>query len=196
VIDYFVKFIPVMICQIPYLIASFTAGASGAQFNPANPNPLADVSLAMKITYLVALAGQLGVSIVYDTWMVGKYQATIGKMAIGAVVVNPDGSRVTYGKSFGRWAAKKLLNWTIIMVVLMVPMVLIGFLAIGGVMGSDGNSPDADGLIGVVVLMVGSLLVLYPLALFPFWMCGMDGEKRALHDRVCATRVVKKRVSG
>jgi hypothetical protein len=27
---------------------------------------------------------------------------------------------------------------------------------------------------------------------FPWWMAGPDKEKRALHDRICATRVVWK----
>jgi len=191
-IDYFVKFIPVLICQIPYLIAS---GFAGVEVEPEDPNPFSIWTTAMLLTYMLAMGGQLVISVFYDTWMVGKYQATVGKMAIGAVVVNPDGSRVTYGKSFGRWAAKKLLNWTITMAVLVIPMVLIGFIAFGSSMGG-GESPDPDKVIGLMVLIVGSMLVLYPLGLFPFWMCGLDAKKRALHDRVCATRVVKKRVSG
>ena len=196
VIDYFVKIIPIMLCQIPYFMAAFAAGASGVEIDPDNPNPFTVWTTAMIVTYLIAMVGQLAISIFYDTWMVGKYQATVGKMAIGAVVVNPDGSRVTYGRSFGRWAAKKLLNGTIVMTVLMVPMILVWLIAIGGIMGGDVKSLDTDGLIGIVGLMLGSLMVLYPLALFPFWMCGLDAEKRGLHDRVCATRVVKQRVSG
>ena len=82
------------------------------------------------------------------------------------------------------------------MVVLMVPLVLIGIFAVGSATGGNGGAPDPEVLIGMLGLMIGSLLVLYPLALFPFWMCGMDEEKRALYDRVCATRVVKKRISG
>jgi uncharacterized RDD family membrane protein YckC len=69
-------------------------------------------------------------------------------------------------------------------------------LAVGSTLGSSGNSSNPEALLGMMVLIFGSLLVLYPLALFPYWMCGLDKEKRTLHDRVCATRVVKKKVTG
>lgn len=197
VIDYFVKLIPSMLCQVPYLIASFMAAASGSETATDEANPLGIWTAAMVATYLVALLGQLGVSIFYDTWMVGKYQATVGKMAIGAVVVNPDGSRVGYGKSFGRWAAKKMLNNTILMAIIMVPIVVVAVVVGVGAGGafSEGAPPDPSALAGMIFLMLGGAAVFYPLGLFPFWMCGLDREKRTLHDRVCATRVVKKRVS-
>ncbi len=194
-IDYFVKLIPSMICQVPYFIASFMTASSGSPSASEDINPLGVWTAAMVATYLLALFGQMGVSIFYETWMVGKYQATVGKMAIGALVVNPDGSRVGYGKSFGRWAAKKMLNNTILMVVVMVPVA--GIALVGGVGGalSEGASADPSAFAGLILLMFVGIAVFYPLGLFPFWMCGLDKEKRTLHDRVCATRVVKKRVS-
>jgi len=194
-IDYFVKIIPSMLCQVPYFVASFMAAASGTQTGADDLNPLGAWTAAMVATYLLALLGQLGVSIFYDTWMVGKYQATVGKMAIGAVVVNPDGSRVGYGKSFGRWAAKKMLNNAILMAIIMIPIAVIAMVAgVGGAL-SEGGPVDPGALAAMVFLMFGAAAVFYPLGLFPFWMCGLDREKRTLHDRVCATRVVKKRVS-
>ncbi len=193
VIDYFVKIIPVMLCQIPYYIALFANEAAGKGMDPENPDPLSMWTAGVIAAYALALVGQLSISIFYDTWMVGKYQATVGKMAIGAVVVNPDGGRITYGRSFGRWAAKKLLNGTIVMTAVMVPVILFAVIGAGSMAGK-GSSVDPEGMIGMMVLMFGSVLVLYPLALFPYWMCGRDAEKRTLHDRVCATRVVKKKV--
>jgi uncharacterized RDD family membrane protein YckC len=66
--------------------------------------------------------------------MIGRYAATLGKMACGLRVVMSDGGKVTYGRSLGRHFAK----------------LLSGFMA------------------------------------------GFDDEKRALHDRICDTRVIKK----
>jgi uncharacterized RDD family membrane protein YckC len=77
----------------------------------------------------------------YETWMIGRYAATLGKMACGLRVVMSDGGKVTYGRSFGRHFAKHLSSF---------------------VMG-----------IGYI-------------------MAGFDDEKRALHDRICDTRVIKK----
>ncbi len=194
VIDYFVKIIPVMLCQIPYYIALFANEAERKGVDGEPPNPMDIWTASVIIAYAVALGGQLAISIFYETWMIGKYQATVGKMAIGVVVVDPDGRRITYGRSFGRWAAKKLLNGTIAGMVVMVPIVLFAVFGAGSMVGGEGT-PNAEGIIGMMGLMFGAMLVLYPLALFPYWMCGRDAEKRTLHDRVCATRVVKKKTT-
>ena len=77
----------------------------------------------------------------YDTVLVGKYGATLGKLACGLRVVMPDGGKVTYMRAFGRYWGEVVTGLTI---------------GIG-----------------------------YIIAAF-------DDEKRALHDRICNTRVVKK----
>jgi len=51
---------------------------------------------------------QYAIPAVYDTWFVGKYGATPGKMACNLKVVVEDGSRVTYLRAFGRHFAKWL----------------------------------------------------------------------------------------
>jgi len=43
---------------------------------------------------------------VYDTWFVGKYAATPGKMACKLKVVMPDSARVSFGRAIGRHFAK------------------------------------------------------------------------------------------
>ena len=77
---------------------------------------------------------------VYDTWFVGKYAATPGKMACKLKVVMADGERVSYGRAIGRHFAK---------------------------------------FISALILGIGYL------------MAAFDDQKRALHDRICDTRVVK-----
>jgi uncharacterized RDD family membrane protein YckC len=95
---------------------------------------------------IVALEGvlilfNLLVSATYETWMVGRFGATAGKMACSLLVVNSDGTKLSYQRALGRHFAKYLSSFT---------------LAIG------------------------------------YIMAGLDEEKRALHDRICNTRVIKK----
>ena len=77
----------------------------------------------------------------YYTFLVGKYGATLGKMATKLRVVNPDGSPVGYGKACGRYFAQILSG---------------------------------------MICLIGYLMVIW------------DPERRALHDRICATRVIRK----
>lgn len=45
------------------------------------------------------------VIVAYNTLMQGKYGATLGKLACGLKVVQPDGAPISYGRAFGRaWA--------------------------------------------------------------------------------------------
>ncbi len=46
---------------------------------------------------------QWAIAIAYETWMIGKYQATLGKMAFGLKVVRPDGDKLTMQRAFGRY---------------------------------------------------------------------------------------------
>jgi len=43
---------------------------------------------------------------IYEIWMIGRYGATLGKMACRLRVVNPDGERISYLRSTGRHFAK------------------------------------------------------------------------------------------
>jgi uncharacterized RDD family membrane protein YckC len=84
---------------------------------------------------------QMGISIGYATWFVGKYAATPGKMACGLKIVMADGGRVTYWRACGRHFSE---------------------------------------ILSALILYIGYI------------MAGFDNEKRALHDRICNTRVVRK----
>jgi uncharacterized RDD family membrane protein YckC len=74
--------------------------------------------------------------------MVGKYGATVGKMAAKIKIVNADGTPVSYGKAAGRYFAEILSS---------------------------------------MICGIGYLMVAFD-----------NEEKRALHDRICNTRVVRK----
>jgi uncharacterized RDD family membrane protein YckC len=87
------------------------------------------------------IVGGLGMLIAasYEIFMVGKFGATLGKMACKLRVVSADGSKIGYARSTGRYFAKLLSSL----------MCLIGFI-----------------------------------------MAFFDPERRALHDRICNTRVI------
>ncbi len=76
----------------------------------------------------------------YESWFVGKYAATPGKMACKLKVVVADSTRVSFARSIGRHFAK---------------------------------------YINIFTLTIGYI------------MAGFDDQKRALHDRICDTRVIR-----
>lgn len=76
----------------------------------------------------------------YVIFFLGRYGATLGKMAVKLRVVNPDGSKLTWGKAVGRYFAE---------------------------------------IVSGLTLGIGYI------------MAGFDPERRALHDRIAATRVIR-----
>ncbi|MBU6410818.1 MAG: RDD family protein [Verrucomicrobia bacterium] len=73
----------------------------------ARHNPSAIVSVQF-----VLLALEVAVAASYETLMVGKYGATLGKMACKIKVVIADGGRVSYLRSCGRYFGKMLSSLT------------------------------------------------------------------------------------
>ena len=190
-LDYMIKMIPAMICMVPYYVVTFTSGVSaGAGVGGGDDfQSLTGFTAMMMIAYGFGLLGVLAVSIFYDTWMVGKYQATAGKMIIGAKVVNPDGSRLTYKRAFIRWLAKKPFNYLIVW----IPSA-IGLGLVVAVIGAASTN-SGDNAAGFVFAMITGLFIYFALLALcsgVYWMAAFDPEKRALHDRIASTRVVKK----
>jgi uncharacterized RDD family membrane protein YckC len=102
--------------------------------------------MGQQSTAAIALQGvlfaiQMAIGAGYETIMVGKYGATLGKMACKIKVVTPDGGPVGYGQACGRYFAKILSS---------------------------------------LICLIGYIMACF------------DEEKRALHDRICGTRVVMK----
>jgi uncharacterized RDD family membrane protein YckC len=82
---------------------------------PKSPdNPLAFLSFMPLIILL-----QYTVPAVYDTWFVGKYGATPGKMACNLKIVVEDRSRLSYlralGRHFAKWLSSMILTIGFIM---------------------------------------------------------------------------------
>ena len=83
----------------------------------------------------------IAVAVGYNTFFIGKYAATPGKMACGLKVVTADGGPVSYARAFGRAWAEQLSG---------------------------------------MICYIGYIIA------------GFDKEKRALHDHICNTRVIRK----
>jgi uncharacterized RDD family membrane protein YckC len=127
---------------------------------------------------------------IYFVWMTGAYGGTLGKLAVGLRVVTADGGRITYARAFGRWAADYLLGGMIYLLVLAIPVGVVVLL--GMTQFKDFLAGNEEALGGFGFAIAGAAIVGALVGAFPWWMAAFDSEKRALHDRVCATRVVHK----
>ncbi len=99
-----------------------------------------DEPAAFAIIQLVSAILNFIIPAAYESWFVGKYAATPGKMACKLKVVVADSTRVSFARSVGRHFAKYISG---------------------------------------LILLIGYIMV------------GFDDQKRALHDRICDTRVIK-----
>lgn len=106
-------------------------GASGVTARGRVNLPAAENLVIVLFQYLLPA--------LYEILMIGKFGATLGKMAMSIKVVTPEGQPISYGRSVGRYFGKMLSG---------------------------------------IILGIGYFMA--------FW----DPEKRALHDRICHTRVI------
>ncbi len=95
----------------------------------------------MMAAQLGIVAAQICINVFYTTFFVGKFGATPGKMACKLKVVRADGSKLTYGRAFGRAWAEFLSG---------------------------------------IICYIGYLMAAFD-----------KEEHKALHDRVCDTRVIR-----
>ena len=99
-----------------------------------------DGPAAFAIIQLISTVLNFIIPAIYESWFVGKFAATPGKMACKLKVVMPEGDRVSYARAIGRHFAKYISG---------------------------------------LIMCIGYI------------MAGFDEQKRALHDRICDTRVIK-----
>lgn len=97
---------------------------------------------AVLVVQVISILIQVVIAAAYETIMIGKYGATLGKMACKIKVVTAEGGRVTYMRSLGRHFAK---------------------------------------ILSQMICLIGYLMAVFD-----------KEERRALHDRMCSTRVVMK----
>lgn len=90
--------VPFMICYVVLMIPMFKAGTS----NEGPPTALILWSYALQFGFLLVRLG-------YDTFFIGKYGASPGKMICKLKAVTSDGGKITYLRALGR-AASEILS--------------------------------------------------------------------------------------
>jgi uncharacterized RDD family membrane protein YckC len=106
-----------MIVIIPVFILVFGSVFMAAFKNPGGAPP--DISPGLiAIYYFVAIAFPA----IYNTFCVGKWGATPGKMAVKLKIVRADGSAISYKRSLGRHFAEMLSG-----MILYIGYIMIGF---------------------------------------------------------------------
>ncbi len=108
-IDYVILFVPSLVVGL--LINLVMAAMQQTSFNPL-------YALVMALLYLLNIA----IPMTYETYFVGKFGQTPGKMVCGIKIVRPDGSSLTYLRAFGRYWAR-ILSF----MVCLVGVIIVGF---------------------------------------------------------------------
>jgi uncharacterized RDD family membrane protein YckC len=140
---FFTRFAAVLLDWVILFVINLAVSAAGGIFlASALRTPSAGLrtpSAAFIVFQIVLMLINLTIAVSYETVLIGKYGATVGKMALKIKVVTAEGAQVSYLLAFGRYFAKILSG---------------------------------------MILLIGYL------------MAAFDDEKRALHDRICNTRVI------
>ncbi len=102
IIDYIILWVVQIIMMIPFTM--LMTGMMG-DLNAANEPDFQNMAPVLALQFLMMFL-QFAVYIGYETWFIGKYAATPGKMACRIKVVKADGEPVGYGLAFGRYFAK------------------------------------------------------------------------------------------
>lgn len=188
IVDFLVVLVPCILVAVPYYYLTFKKAFAGMVTPSMDPlHEFKTMSGAMVVAYVVAMVGNLLIPLGYDTWMHGKFGATVGKLAIGARVAKPGGEPLTYRQSLGRSGAK-LLNILIWVVPANIAMVVGSIMSFGT--GVQSGMPKDVPVAMLVGLLVALLWLLF--GLFGFYMAGWTRRKQALHDKMARTVVVKR----
>jgi uncharacterized RDD family membrane protein YckC len=119
-IRFVAKFIDGVVQQILFYTAAFLLSLVGVTLMPEiesmlpkDGTPPSEEQMAgfMSVLGVMMLIG-FGFQVTYHGFMVGKFGATLGKMAVNIKVVNPDGSSLSMGKAFGRAFAEIVTGFT------------------------------------------------------------------------------------
>jgi uncharacterized RDD family membrane protein YckC len=94
-IDGIVLGVSSMVITVPLGMGLGAAVASGSSANPA---------AFIIIQILSSLVG-LVIALAYELWLIRKYDATLGKMALGLKLFRADGAKLSRGRIIGRFFA-------------------------------------------------------------------------------------------
>ena len=138
-IRFVAKFIDFIIMGIMQWAILIPLGMLAFTSMPRDPGQVPPSGLFMMMGAQILIGFMI--PMVYNTFFIGRFAATPGKMACRLMVVNPEGERISYMRALGRGLGELVTGFTF----------TIGYI-----------------------------------------IAGFDSEKRALHDRICSTRVIYK----
>ena len=102
----------VVFLVIVMIFAAFSAGMTGAMQGDVPSGAIVFMLMGYIIFFLFAIG--------YEFFFVGKWGATLGKMVCGLKIVSPDGEKISYLKSLGRFFAKMISGWILYIGYIMV----------------------------------------------------------------------------
>jgi uncharacterized RDD family membrane protein YckC len=114
------KFLDGILMWIMMILVTLLLGLVGGLFGIAKPAAGGAPNPAAMILGFVYMLVAITLAVGYIVFFVGKFGATPGKMACGLKIIRPDGSPMTYGRAFGRWAAEIVSGLTFYIGFLMV----------------------------------------------------------------------------
>jgi uncharacterized RDD family membrane protein YckC len=108
-IDGLIQGAAMMVVLVPFL--GVIGGMAAVAGNQPGQSEAASAALGIGIMgfYVFMLVLSIAVPLVYEGWMVQKRAQTLGKMAMGLMVVTPDGAPPSKGQAWGRAAMKVAL---------------------------------------------------------------------------------------
>lgn len=188
ILDVLVLLIPNILVGMPYYVMSFRKAMASSGTPSVDPlHEFKTMDGMMVVAYVAAMVGNFLIPLLYDTWMVGRFGGTVGKMVIGARVAKPGGEPLTYWQALGRGGAK-VLNVLIWVVPANVAMIVGSILSFGT--GVQSGMPDKV----PVAMMVGVAIMFlwFIFGGFGYYMAGWTQKKQALHDKMARTVVLRK----
>lgn len=72
-----------------------------------------DHDLLEVASVILMVLSSVVIQVVYHVWFIGKYGATLGKMAVGIKVITPDGGEVSYLRAFCRYLLEAVSSFAL-----------------------------------------------------------------------------------
>lgn len=108
-IDGLVQGAAMMLVMIPFIALMGGMAAMAGQGGANEDAAAAVLGLSVVGFYVVVLFLSIGLPLVYEGWMVQRRAQTLGKMAMGLMIVTVDGAPPSKGQAWGRAAMKVAL---------------------------------------------------------------------------------------
>lgn len=114
---YIIDYIVLYIVQI---VLGMVFGISAGALSGMDPSGTEALTTGAGLIYLLLIIGiSIGYYVVMES---GPWQATLGKKAVGLIVVDESGERITWTRALGRYLAKILST-----IILFIGFIMVGF---------------------------------------------------------------------